>query len=123
MSYQLKTSENLHNLGFLKRTEFFSKNWKNRDIRLHQITFDCEVPDCFSALDAKTMEFFIYFDNFGSKEKPFLHKIGVLPANYIQAYKFYTKIELVVLRIMAKHDNTNRLTEAKFTRAISKFCA
>jgi len=123
MSYKLKTSENLHNLGFSDKTEFFSKKWKNRDIRLHQITFDCEAPDCFSALDAKTMEFFIYFEGFGSKENPFIHKIGVLPADYIQAYKFYTKIELEVLKIIAKHSRKMPLTEANFTRAISKFCA
>lgn len=117
----LKTVKNLHNLGFGDSTTFFSKRWKKKDMRLHQILFDCDAPECFSALNADTLELYIYFENLGTKEDPYFYKIGILPKEYIKAYEFYTKAELNVLKIISEHDPNIRFTILEFESKMKQY--
>jgi len=99
-SNTLLTAENLHNFHF-DTTKFFSAKWKKRDILLRQIAYDTRgVPETWFAIDRDTMELFIYFGNFGTKQNPRLLKIANLPEEYQKALVFLADIENNMLSIL-----------------------
>lgn len=97
---RLLTKENLHNLHF-SATRFFAEDWKNKKMYLRQVFFDTpDIVDTHLALDEETLELYLYVDDFGTKEKPFLYSLGNLSPSYFKAYHEISNCESQIIALL-----------------------
>lgn len=98
---KLKTVKNLHNFKF-KKINFHSEKWKDKDTFDRQIMYDGPVyPTTFFILDRSSLELFIYFDAFGTKEDPRIIKVGDMPEDYRDATSYIAAMELKIIYIIS----------------------
>ncbi len=109
----LKTKEQYHNLHF-DSIQFFADNLKDKKLLKRQITFDSGVGDKFFVADADTMDLYLYIDDAGTKQEPYLLKLLTLSNDYLEALEQIFNAEKEIVLISENYSND-------FKEMINKF--
>ena len=97
------TQKNIHNLHF-SSTKFFAEQWAKRNIFTRQIFYDSPYTETHFLLDVNSLELFLYFVDFGTRENPRIIYLFKLSEAYEVAITEIYIVENAFIRNYEMHD-------------------